>query len=379
MISRCVCEILDRLIVRRAIETCAQKIGLAHVERIETAFARDCVHDALDGDHALRAAEAAKGGVGDGVGLEAAGQDRNVGQPIAVAGVKHRAVADAGRQIRGTAAAGVERHFVTGDHALVVVTHSPIGAEIVALAGQGEIIVAIEADLARLARHSRGKRRDRRPGAGLAFLAAKAAAHPPRLYGDESVGYSEDAGDDVLGLRRVLRRDMHHHLVAFAGKGEGRLALEIEMLLAADRELAIQPVRGLLDRGRRVAAPERIVVLNSRAADKRIRDRDRRRSRLDVDLGEPRRPARLVARARDDCEQEPGRGTSHLVRRTEAHRRKPAQCRSCPEYPPPSEQRRRRRRRGPPPGPSSSVCREALFAMPIAICSVPAGSPMSST
>ena len=75
------------------------------------------------------------------------------------------------------------------------------------------------------------------------------------------------------------------------------------MLLAADRELALQPVRGLVDRGRRVAAPEGIVVLNPPAADERIRDRDRRRSGLDVDLREPRRPARLVALARDDREQ----------------------------------------------------------------------------
>ena len=62
-------------------------------------------------------------------------------------------------------------------------------------------------------------------------------------------------------------------------------------------------MRGLVNRGRRVAAPERIVVLHPRAADKRIGDRDRRRSRVDVDLGEPRRPARLVAIARDDSEQ----------------------------------------------------------------------------
>ena len=151
MISRWVCVVLDRLIVGRAIETGAQKVGLAHVERIEAALARDCVHDTLDGDHALRPAKAAKGGVGDGVGLQAAGQDRNVREPIAVAGVKHRAVTDAGRKVRGTAAARVERDFVTGDHALVVVTHAPIGAEIVALAGQREVVIAIEADLARLA------------------------------------------------------------------------------------------------------------------------------------------------------------------------------------------------------------------------------------
>ena len=96
---------------------------------------------------------------------------------------------------------------------------------------------------------------------------------------------------------------MHGHLVRFAGKGEGRLPFEIKMLLPADRELAIQPVRGPFNRGRRVAAAERIIVLNSRAADKRIRDRDRWRSGLDVDLRKPRRPARLVACARDDGEQ----------------------------------------------------------------------------
>ena len=48
---------------------------------------------------------------------------------------------------------------------------------------------------------------------------------------------------------------------------------------------------------------EGIIVLNPRAADERIRDRDRRRPGLDVDLREPRRPARLVARARHDGEQ----------------------------------------------------------------------------
>ena len=103
-----------------------------------------------------------------------------------------------------------------------------------ALAGQREVVVAIEADLARLSRKPRGERGDRRPGAGLTFLAAEAAAHAARLHGDEGVGDSKDAGDNVLGLRRVLRRSVHRHLVRFAGKGERRLAFEIEMLLTAD-------------------------------------------------------------------------------------------------------------------------------------------------
>ena len=81
---------------------------------------------------------------------------------------------------------------------------------------------------------SRGKRRDRRPSAGLAFLAAEAPAHSTRLDRHEGVRYSQDAGDDVLRLGRILRRSMHGHVVRFARKGEGRLALEIKMLLPAD-------------------------------------------------------------------------------------------------------------------------------------------------
>ena len=235
-------------------------------------IARDCVHHALNGDHALGAAEAAKGGVGYGVGLQPAGQNRNVREPVAVAGVKHRAVTDAGRKVRGTAAARVERHFVTGDHAVVVVSHSPIGAEIMALAGQREVVVAIEADFAGVARRARGERRDRRPGASLAFLAAEAAAHPPRLHGDEGVRYSKDAGDDVLRLGRILRRSMHRHLVRFAGKGERCLAFEIEMLLAADRKLAIQPAR----RPCRSRSARRLGRTNSRLEPARRRRAHRR-------------------------------------------------------------------------------------------------------
>ena len=129
--------------------------------------------------------------------------------------MKHRAVTDARRKVRRTAAARVERHFVTRYTALVVVTHAPIGAEIVALAGQREVVVAVEADFAWSPREARGEGRDRRPSAGLAFLAAEAAAHPARFHGHEGVWYSKDAGDDVLRLGRILRRSMHRHLVRF--------------------------------------------------------------------------------------------------------------------------------------------------------------------
>ena len=233
----------------------------------------------------------------------------HVGQPIAVAGVEHRAVDDAGRQIGRAAAARVEHDVVAGDDAAVVVADAPVGAEIVALAGQHEVVVAVEPDLARPAGDARGERGDRGPGAGLALLAAEAAAHAPRLDGHEGVRNAENARDDMLRLGRVLGRGVHRHLVAFAGNGERGLALEIEMLLAADRELALQPVRRRADGGVGVAAAEGVVVLHALARLQRVGDRDGRRLLLDVDLGEPRGPARLVARCGRRRRTAPARGT----------------------------------------------------------------------
>ena len=161
--------------------------------------------------------------------------------------MEHRAVDDAERKVRRAAAARVEHDVVGADAARVVVADAPVGAKIVTLAGELEIVVAVEADLARRAGHARAERRDRRPGAGLALLAAEAAAHAPRLHGDEGVRQAEHARDDVLDLGRILRRAMHGHLARFAGDGERGLPLEIEMLLAADAEDALEPMRGVGD------------------------------------------------------------------------------------------------------------------------------------
>ena len=109
--------VLDRLPVGRLLEPGAKQIGLAHVERIEPALAGDRVHRPLDRDHSLRPAEAAEGGVGDRVGLEPAGGDRGARQPVAVAGVKHRAVDHARREIGRAAAARVEHDVIAGDDA----------------------------------------------------------------------------------------------------------------------------------------------------------------------------------------------------------------------------------------------------------------------
>src|SRR5208282_5350053 len=94
---------------------------------------------------------------------------------------------------------------------------------------------------------------ERRPGAGLALLSAEAAAHPPRLDGDEGVGQAENARDDVLDLGRVLGRAIEGHLARFARHGERHLPFEIEMFLAADAERAVEPARRRGERALHVA------------------------------------------------------------------------------------------------------------------------------
>ena len=64
--------VLDPHAVGRAVAPgAAVEIGLAHIERIAPGRIGDVVHHPLGEEHALRAAEAAEGGVGDGVGPHA--------------------------------------------------------------------------------------------------------------------------------------------------------------------------------------------------------------------------------------------------------------------------------------------------------------------
>src|SRR5690242_15263097 len=92
------------------------------------------------------------------------------------------------------------------DSALPVETDTPVAAEIVPLAGQDEIVVAVEAELAWPAGHAGGQSRGHGPLGRLAFLAAEAAAHAPRLAGNVGIRQVENPGHHVLDLGRVLGR-----------------------------------------------------------------------------------------------------------------------------------------------------------------------------
>ena len=138
--------------VRRHVAAGAVEIGLAHVERIEPERPRDVVEHPLDRDHALRSAEAAKGGVRDRVGLHAPGDDAGGRQIIGVVGMEHGAIVDRAGKIGGIAAARGQRDIERGEPALVIEAHLVVGAEIVPLAGETHVVVAVEAESCTAAR-----------------------------------------------------------------------------------------------------------------------------------------------------------------------------------------------------------------------------------
>ena len=262
------------------------KVGEAHVEGIAAGRPGDPVQDVLDDEHALRAAETAKGGVGDGVGLEPARTDAGGGEEVGVVGVEHRPVDDALRQVRGVAAAGEVLDGVALDAARLVEADAPVGAKVVALAGEDEIVVAVEADLAGAAGDAGGERGERRPLGRLAFLASEPAAHAAHLAGDVGIGQPEHAGDHVLHLRRVLggREDVHRPVLV--GGRESDLAFEVEVLLAADAERPFEPVRTSGDRRLSVPAAEGIVGEDGLVPFERVLDGDARRLARDLHRGE---------------------------------------------------------------------------------------------
>ena len=60
-------------------------------------------------------------------------------------------------------------------------------------------------------------------------------------------GHAQHVGDDVLDLAGVLGRGMDEHFVVLAGDRHGDLAFEVEVVLAADRDPALQPARRVGD------------------------------------------------------------------------------------------------------------------------------------
>ena len=288
--------VLDHLVIGRDVAVIdAVEVALADLQRVEADRVGDLLQHPFACHHALRAAEAAKGGVGDGVGLERQRAQLDRRQPIAVVGVEQAAVGDRAREVGRPAAARGEGHVETLDQAVAVEAHLVVDDEVVALAGDHHVVVAVGPALGRAA----GLLGDQRAQAGeqvaLRLLAAEGAAHAADLDRDRVRGDAQHLGDHVLDLGRVLGRGIDRDLVVLARDGERDLAFEVEMLLPADVHPAGEPARCGGDRGPGVAAAQGQRVGDQDAAGQRRLDIQDRRQLLVFDHGELRRLPRLLA------------------------------------------------------------------------------------
>ncbi len=211
------------------------------------------VHHPLDPHHPLRATEAAEGRGALGIGAQSVRRDAHGGQPIGVVGVQHRAVGHGQGQVLRPAAAGVLGEDDAGDPPRVVEARVIVDAEIVALAGDDHVVVAVVAHLDGAARAGGHQRAGNGERVALAFLAAEAAAHAPRFHPHGMHGHPQRMGDLVLDFRRVLGGGADDHVAAFLRQGGGGLSFEIEMLLRAQFQGAACAVRGGGDGGVRIA------------------------------------------------------------------------------------------------------------------------------
>ncbi len=89
---------------RDVVPVFAVEVGAAHIQRVAAERARDVVQDVLDGERALRPAEAAEGGVRLRVGARAETVDLHFGQPVGVIemadGARHHRTGQVGREAR---------------------------------------------------------------------------------------------------------------------------------------------------------------------------------------------------------------------------------------------------------------------------------------
>ena len=109
--------------------------------------------------------------------------------------------------------------------------------------------------------------------------------------------------DDVLHLARVLGGGMDEHVAVLAGHGEGDLPFQVEVLLAAQAELADQALRRALQLLLQFAALELVVVEHGGPGDDGVVDVDCRHGRGRGDACPPCRPPGLVAGLGDHDEQ----------------------------------------------------------------------------
>jgi len=147
--------------------------------------------------------------------------------------MQHRPICYRQGQILRPTTAGILGEIDRRDPSCVVIAHIIVNAEIVALAGDYHIVVAVIAHLAGMSGQRCPDRTGHRKRVSLAFLAPKPTAHPADFHPHRMHRFADGMGNLVLYLGWVLGRGMDNHVPPFLRQGQCGLTLKIEMLLPA--------------------------------------------------------------------------------------------------------------------------------------------------
>src|SRR3989338_7883582 len=218
-------------------------VELAYFQRVFAQTARDRIHDLFNGDHALRAAETAVGGVRSGVGLAAVAIDGGVAEEVGVVGMEHCTVDDLAGQVRRITAVAGQFNFDTVQQAVVVKADVVLDVERVTFAGDLHVFDARQAHLGRPAGEVGDHRTQARRACGLGFLAAETATHAAHVDDDLVHRHAEHFSHQLLHFGGVLRRGVDDHAAVFSRHNRGNLGFQVEVFLAADMQAALQAAR----------------------------------------------------------------------------------------------------------------------------------------
>ena len=233
--------------------------------------------------------------------------------------MEHRPLEHRGREVGERAAVREKAQLRRDDATAPIAADAILGPVGMALPRRPHVVV-LTVDDARGAtgaidHQRRHQRRDRR----LRLLAAEAASHPPHQADHLVLAAAQHLGHHGLDLARVLRRGVNEELARFAGPGQGRLTLQVELFLAAALEHAFEHQVGGAECGGEIAARDPALDAEIETTTVGLLDREHRRLFVDDETDRGTRRARGGARlGGDDGDRltdvaHPVRGQERLV------------------------------------------------------------------
>ena len=223
-----------------------------------------------------------------------------MGDVIGIVRMQHGPVCNRVRQIQGPARARAVGKVNCQHTAGGVIAHVIADAEIVTLASDDHVIVAVIAHLGRAFELMRHHRTGNGQGVALAFLAAKSTTHSARFDPHRMHGLTDGVGDFVLNFSGMLGGGMDQHIAIVLWQGAGGLAFEVEMLLPADLKCIAQAHGRIDQHGLRLPAFPNHRIAKTAVGGKRLINGQNGVFVRNVELGQTRGLACRQMRGRRD-------------------------------------------------------------------------------